>query len=89
MRGLVGEQPGVLAVPDLFAIVVGPSSMIVGADVIFEDGLNVPRVEQIIVEAATALRTRWPAIAYVYLNPVAEHRHRQFAPAGSRLRAQP
>ena len=45
MRRLVGAQPGVVGVPDLFAIVVGPSSLIVDADVIFDDGLDVPRVE--------------------------------------------
>lgn len=81
LRGhLVGEQPGVVGVPDLFAIVVGPSSLIVDADVVFDDGLDVPRVEAIIVGAAAALRSRWPTIAYVYLNPVAEHRRRRYIP---------
>ena len=77
MRTLVGAQPGVVAVPDLFAMVVGPAIVIVDADVIFEDGLTVPQVEQIIVDAAAALRTRWSTVAYVYLNPVAEHRPRR------------
>jgi divalent metal cation (Fe/Co/Zn/Cd) transporter len=81
MRHVVGTQSGVVAVPDLFALVVGPASLIVDADVIFEDGLTVPDVEKVIVAAASALRARWPFIAYVYLNPVAEHRHRRFTPA--------
>lgn len=72
-----------MAVPDLFAIVVGPCSLIVDADAIFEDGLNVPQVELVIVDATVALRTKRPTIAYVYLNPVAEHRRRRFAPPNS------
>ena len=58
-------------------MVVGPALVIVDADVIFEDGLTVPQVEQIIVDAAAALRARWHTVAYVYLNPVAEHRPRR------------
>jgi cation diffusion facilitator family transporter len=77
MRSMVNDLPGVLAVPDLFAVVVGPSSLIVDADVVFEDSLDVPQVEAIIVDAATALRAKWPAIAFVYLNPVAQHRPRR------------
>ncbi|HEV2635677.1 MAG TPA: cation diffusion facilitator family transporter [Actinocrinis sp.] len=80
MRRLIGDQPGVVAVPDLFAIVIGPSSLIVDADVVFDDDLNVPEVEEAIVPAAAALRTCWPTVAYVYLNPVAQHRHRRFTP---------
>ena len=78
MRQVIADRPGVVAVPDMFAIVIGPASVIVDADVIFEDGLNVPQVEGIIVDASTALRESWPSIAYVYLNPVAEHRPRRF-----------
>jgi cation diffusion facilitator family transporter len=79
MRDLVGARAGVVAVPDLFAIVVGPSSVIVDADVIFDDVLTVPQVEAIIVDAAATLRARWPAVAYVYLNPVAAYRPRRFS----------
>lgn len=32
--------------------------------------------------AAAALRARRPTVAYVYLNPVAQHRPRRFTPAG-------
>jgi cation diffusion facilitator family transporter len=88
MRRVVGNQSGVVAVPDLFALVVGPASLIVDADVIFEDGLTVPDVETAIVAAASALRACWPAIAYVYLNPVAQHRHRRFTPTGHPSTAQ-
>jgi divalent metal cation (Fe/Co/Zn/Cd) transporter len=80
MRRLIGNQSGVLAVSDLFAIVVGPSSLIVDADVVFDDELNVPEVEDVIVAAAAALRARWPTVVYAYLNPVAQYRPRRFTP---------
>jgi cation diffusion facilitator family transporter len=89
MRRLIAAQHGVIAVPDLFALVVGPASLIVDADVIFEDGLNVPEVETAIVSAATALQTQWPDIAYVYLNPVAQHRTRRFTPTRHPAPTQP
>jgi cation diffusion facilitator family transporter len=77
MRDVVSRQPGVEAVPDLFAIFVGPGTLIVAGDVIFADRLDVPAVEAAIVAAATALRSGWPAAAYVYLNPVAASRPRR------------
>jgi hypothetical protein len=67
----------VVAVPDLFAMVVGPATVIVDGDVVFEDVLDVPGVEAVIVDAADALRSTWPAVAYVYLNPVASARPRR------------
>lgn len=81
MRDVIAGQPGVVAVPDLFAIVVGPSSLMIDGDVVFEDHLDVPRVEAIIVAAAAAMRHQWPSVAYVYLNPVSAHRPRRGAPA--------
>lgn len=77
MRAVVSGQLGIIAVPDIFAVVVGPGSLIVDGDVVFDDALDVPRVEAAIVAAAAALRWRWPAIIYVYLNPVAAHRSRR------------
>ena len=74
---LVSKQAGVVGVPDIFAIVVGPASLIVDGDVIFDDALDVPRVEQAIVDAAAALRSSWPEIVFVYLNPVSAHRSRR------------
>jgi cation diffusion facilitator family transporter len=71
MRAVVAAQRGVLGVPDLFAVVVGPESLVLSADVIFDDDLDVPQVEVAIVAAAAALRRRWPGVVYVYLNPVA------------------
>jgi len=86
MRQIVAAQPGVIDVPDLFAVVVGPSSLIVDGDVIFADDLDVPAVEQTIMRSASALRERWPSIDYAYLTPVPRARPRRapwFRSAGS------
>jgi cation diffusion facilitator family transporter len=77
MRRIVGAQAGIEGVPDLFGIVIGPATVIVNSDVVFADGLDVPAVEAAIVSAAAALRREWPAVAYVYLNPVAAARPRR------------
>jgi cation diffusion facilitator family transporter len=76
MQELVAAQPGVVDVPDLFAIVVGPSTFIVDGDVTFADELSVPEVERVIEGATAALKSRWPQVAYVYLTPVAAGRPR-------------
>jgi cation diffusion facilitator family transporter len=77
MRRIIAAQPGVIDVPDVFAIVVGPSSLIVDGDVTFADDLDVPTVEQTIMRATAALRDRWPSIDYVYLTPVPQARPRR------------
>jgi cation diffusion facilitator family transporter len=77
MVQMIAAQEGVIGVPDLFAVVVGPSSLIVDGDVIFADELNVPAVEQSIIRSAAALRERWPSIEYVYLTPVSQSRPRR------------
>ena len=79
MSRIVALQPGVVGVPDLFAVVVGPSSLIVDGDVIFADDLTVPGLEQAVGRATVALRERWPSIDYVYLTPVPEARARRRA----------
>jgi divalent metal cation (Fe/Co/Zn/Cd) transporter len=81
MRRVVAAQTGIIAVPDLFAVVVGPSSLIVDGDVTFADDLTVPDVEQAIMRAAEALRARWPSVDYVYLTPVPKARSRRAARA--------
>jgi divalent metal cation (Fe/Co/Zn/Cd) transporter len=77
MRNIIGAQTGIVHVPDLFAVVIGPSSLIVDGDVTFSTTLSVSAVEQSIKSAAAALRERWPSIEYVYLTPVAEARSRR------------
>jgi cation diffusion facilitator family transporter len=76
MQTLVAAQPGVVAVPDFFAIVVGPSTYIVDGDVTFARGLTVSELESTIDRAAAALKARWPQVAYVYLTPVSDRRPR-------------
>ena len=77
MRQIVAAQNGVLNVPDLFAVFVGPSSIIVSGDVTFADGLSVPEVEDSIERAAAALREKWPSVEFVYLTPVPKARPRR------------
>jgi cation diffusion facilitator family transporter len=77
MRGVVAAQQGVVDVPDLFAIVVGPSSVIVDGDVTFDGDMDLPAVERTISHAVAALRERWPTVDYVYLTPVARSRTRR------------
>ena len=85
MHDVIAGEPGVLDVPDLFAVVVGPGMLIVDGDVTLDDGLSVPDVEAVIERAAAELRSRWPQIRYVYLMPVAERRPR----GAHRARAEP
>jgi divalent metal cation (Fe/Co/Zn/Cd) transporter len=70
MRSLVASQPGVAEVSDLFAIVVGPLSLVVDGNVILRDELSVSDVEQAIERTNEELRKRWPMIQYIYLTPV-------------------
>jgi len=82
VRGMactIAAQPGVVAVQDLFAVVVGPASLIVDGDVTFADELDVPALERTIMRCDAALRQHWPAIHYVYLTPVPGARPRQAA----------
>lgn len=77
MRRIVLAQAGVESLPDLFAVFVGPSSVIVNGDVVFADHLNVPAVEEALAHVAAALRDNWPAIEFVYLTPVPRARPRR------------
>jgi divalent metal cation (Fe/Co/Zn/Cd) transporter len=79
MRGVVEAQAGVVEVPDLFGIVVGPAMVAIDGDVTFADELDVPDVETAIGAIAGALRARWPEIRYVYLTPVGQRRDRHGA----------
>jgi len=80
MRATVASERGVESVPDLFALLVGPSSLLVAADITFADDFGIPEVETAIAHATAALRGRWPAVTYVYLTPVANHRERAVYP---------
>jgi divalent metal cation (Fe/Co/Zn/Cd) transporter len=79
MHEVVADDPGVVEVPDLFAVVVGPSELIVDGDVTLRDELTVPEVEATIERVSAALRDGWPEIRYVYLTPVPERRARRYS----------
>ena len=92
MSCIVAAQPGVVDVPDLFAVIVGPSSLIVDGDVVFADDVTVPDLERAIAHATAALHERWPSIDYVYLTPVPKARSRRRtrpSPSGSAQQATP
>jgi cation diffusion facilitator family transporter len=77
VRGVIASQPGVIDVPDVFGVVVGPQSFIVDGDVTFDDKMDVPAVERTIASTAVALREQWPSIEYLYLTPVPSPRPRR------------
>jgi cation diffusion facilitator family transporter len=83
MSQVISEQAGVVDVPDLFAVVIGPSSLVVDGDVTFADALDVPAVEQTILHCVHVLRERWPLIKYVYLTPVGKARPTRAARSGA------
>jgi divalent metal cation (Fe/Co/Zn/Cd) transporter len=79
MARTVAEQPGVIDVPDLFAVVIGPTSVIVNGDVSLAENLDLRAAEQVIAEATEALRQRWSLVEFVYLTPVPFARPRRNA----------
>jgi cation diffusion facilitator family transporter len=83
MSQVIAGQPGVVDVPDLFAIVVGPSSLVVDGDVTFARDLDLQAVEQAILHCVHVLRERWPQIKYVYLTPVGKARPTRAARSGA------
>jgi cation diffusion facilitator family transporter len=87
MHEVVADEPGVVDVPDLFAVVVGPSELIVDGDVTLRDELNVPQVEATIERAAASLRRDWPDVRYVYLTPVPQRRPRRYSSRRASLMA--
>ena len=76
MRAVIAAQPGIIDVPDLFAVVVGPSTLTVNGDVTFDQRLSVSEVESALERAAAELRARWPEVGYVYLTLVGQSRPR-------------
>jgi cation diffusion facilitator family transporter len=70
MRSLVAAHEGVVEVSDLFAVVVGSTSVVVDGNVLFRDDLSISVVEKTIEQINEELRKRWPIIRYIYLTPV-------------------
>jgi cation diffusion facilitator family transporter len=74
MRSAIAAQAGVVDIPDLLAVIIGPGMLAVEGDVTFDDALTVPEVETALSNMETELRSHWPDVRYVYLTPVATHR---------------
>lgn len=74
MRNVIAAQPGVIGVADLFAVVIGPASLVVDGDIMLAADLDLSAAEETIIRSVHALRQRWPKIEYVYLTPVAKAR---------------
>jgi cation diffusion facilitator family transporter len=72
MSAVVAAEDGVIEVPELLAVVIGPSSLVVDGAVTLRDELTAPEIEGILDRAAADLRSRWPEIRYVYLTPIGE-----------------
>jgi divalent metal cation (Fe/Co/Zn/Cd) transporter len=82
MRSVIAAQAGVVDVPDLLAVVVGPATLVVDGDITFEDALTVPEVEAALARVETDLKARRPEVRYVYLTAVSAHRPREFSRDG-------
>jgi divalent metal cation (Fe/Co/Zn/Cd) transporter len=74
IRGVIHAQPGVIGVADLFAVVIGPSSLVVDGDIMLAANLDVSCAEETIMRSVHVLRQLWPRIEYVYLTPLAKPR---------------
>jgi cation diffusion facilitator family transporter len=63
--------PGVDAVRVFIVVVLGPGEVIVAAKVSFADDSSATEIERVADEAETRLRTRFPGVRYVFLDPTA------------------
>jgi cation diffusion facilitator family transporter len=61
--------PIVVAVPTLLTMQLGPGEILVAAKVDFDDDVSGGEIEAASDEAELRLRTRYPAIRYVFLDP--------------------
>jgi len=91
IAGMLGRG---MALPDCTLVSCGVDHTVIEAtydcvdgDVTLRDELDVPQVEATIERAATALRSQWPEIRYVYLTPVPRHRPRRYSSRSASLPA--
>ncbi|ATE64336.1 cation diffusion facilitator family transporter [Rhizorhabdus dicambivorans] len=71
VRAAVDRWPEVTGVNEITTIHIGPRNIFVGLSVDFEDRVPVGRIEEMIAEAETELRARWPSIRAIYIKPQA------------------
>lgn len=74
MRSAIAAQAGVVDIPDLVAVVIGPAMLAVEGDVTFDGALTVREAETALSSIETELRKHWPDVRYVSLTPVAAYR---------------
>jgi cation diffusion facilitator family transporter len=71
LRKEVESLPGVVAVQVFVAMVLGPANLFVAAKVQFGSDCTVADIERVADEAEKRLRTRFPGVNYVFLDPTA------------------
>ena len=72
LRRRVLDQPGVAGVRRLEAVYLGPTDVLVAAEVLAEDGVSGHDLAIALEDAAARLRADVPAITRIYLTPVAD-----------------
>jgi cation diffusion facilitator family transporter len=71
LQSEIEALPGVDAVPVFIVVVLGPDEVLVAAKVSFADDSSATEIERVADEAETRLRTRFPGVRYVFLDPTA------------------
>ncbi len=69
IEGVLGRHPGVVAVGDLFTMVLAPDQVLVAAHVDVDDDLEGDDVEQMAQDLEEDLRREVPSVAQVFLDP--------------------
>ncbi|MBW8910689.1 MAG: cation diffusion facilitator family transporter [Sphingomonas sp.] len=72
VHAAIDGRPEVSGVNEITTIHIGPENIFLGLSVDFVDAVPVGRIEQMIAEAETELRARWPAIRAIYIKPQAK-----------------
>ncbi|MDB5720579.1 MAG: cation transporter, partial [Alphaproteobacteria bacterium] len=68
----IDGRPEVSGINEITTVHIGPENIFLGLSVDFVDAVPVGRIEAMIAEAETELRTRWPAIRAIYIKPQAK-----------------
>ena len=69
IEGVLGRHPGVMAVGDLFTMVLAPDQVLVAAHIDVDDDLEGDDVEQMAQDLEEDLRREVPSVAQVFLDP--------------------
>jgi cation diffusion facilitator family transporter len=67
----IESHPGVVAVPEVLTMVLGPDALLVAARVDLDDRLSAARVETIATQVDAAIRRRVPDVSEVFLDATA------------------